>query len=246
MPYHPHPRAPGYWQYDGLPVQADVETHQHALAIAKRSLRVGASVLDVAAGHGALTKALVDAGFKVSCTSWNDRVEVQVPTYRIDLDKAFGRNEVGGSPFEMICALEIIEHVENPAQFLRSLASLQDSGGLVAISTPNVESAAARCGWFLRGCPYSFSGDEITRNRHISILWREGIEQFISMAGYSIVDKQFFGRTRYHGLVQSLVKRPLHALMRSVLTGDLYGSSRMYVLRRDDVSPRSLGSDDVA
>ena len=79
MSYHPHPQAPGYWQYDGLPVQADVETHQFALATAGNRLVPRARILDVGAGRGALTKALLDKGFDLTCTSWNDRISFQVP-----------------------------------------------------------------------------------------------------------------------------------------------------------------------
>lgn len=245
MSYHPHPQAPGYWQYDGLPVQADVETHQFALAAAKQRLKPGARILDVGAGRGALTKALLDVGFDLSCTSWNDRMALPVPAYRIDFDQAFSIADVGGAPFEMVCAIEVIEHVENPSQFLRSLASLLAPGGLLVLSTPNVESASARLEWLLRGCPYAFGGDEITQNRHISILWRQGLEQFIGLAGFKIVERHAHGAQRYANGLQRFVKAPIYALMRLVLTGDLEGSSRTYLLERTMATPRSLGSDVV-
>ena len=246
MSYHPHPSAPGYWQYSGRPIQAEVETHQYALATAKRKLSAGARVLDVAAGHGALTKALVDAGFDLSCTSWNNRMAMPIPSYRIDLDKEFSLSAVGGQPFDLVCAIEIIEHVENPAQLLRSIAGLLRPGGFVVLSTPNVESASARLEWLLRGCPYAFSGDEITNNRHISLMWREGLEQFIKLAGFTVVERHAHGRLRYHSLAQRLIKLPIHALMTTLLKGDLAGNSRTYLLERTEHPPRSMGAEEVA
>ena len=245
MSYRPNPEAPNYWQYDGLPVQADVETHQYALAMAKQRLACGASILDVGAGRGALTKALLDAGFTLSCTSWNDRIALPVPAYRIDLDKGFGVHEVGGQRFAMVCAIEVIEHSENPAQLLRSLADLLEPGGLVVLSTPNVESVAARMQWLLRGCPYAFDGDEITHNRHISILWRQGLEQFIALAGFAILEKHAHGPLRYASLAQRLIKGPIYWLMRMMLQGDLEGNSRTYLLQRTAAAPRSMGAEEV-
>ncbi len=93
MPYQENSNVRGYWQYDGLPIQADVETHQLAVSVAKDLLPLGTWVLDVAAGHGALSKSLIDAGFRVACTSWNDNVNLDIDCYRIDLDKPFARAE---------------------------------------------------------------------------------------------------------------------------------------------------------
>ncbi len=246
MSYQPNPNAPGYWQYAGLPIQADVETHQFALAAAKKRLPAGAAVLDVAAGHGALTRALLDAGFKVSCTSWNERVKIDVPSHRVDIDQPFAVEAVGGKRFAMVCAIEIIEHSENPSQLLRSLSNVLEPGGLLAVSTPNVESAPARLEWLLRGAPYSFSGTEITYNRHISVLWRQGLEQFIALAGFDVLDRQACGAIRYHGLAQKLIKAPIHALMRATLSGDLSGNSTVYLLKKNGKTPRSLGAEEVA
>ena len=246
MKYEELPKALGYWKYDGLSIQADVEAHQSAVEMAVRVLDRGSTILDLAAGQGALAKALVDAGFEVSCTSWNDRVGVDVPCYRIDLDYGFSCDDVGAKKFDMICAIEVIEHVENPAQLLRSCAGLVKRDGYMIISTPNVESASARLEWLLRGCPYSFDTHEIVHNRHISVMWRQGLEEFIALAGFDIVDKRLVGKQRYHNKAQALLKRPIHALMAMLLDGDLCGNSRMYLLRRTGSNPKSLGAEDVA
>ncbi|MDH3461852.1 MAG: class I SAM-dependent methyltransferase [Burkholderiaceae bacterium] len=246
MPYQENRSAPGYWLYDGLPIQADVETHQLTVRIAMDLLAHGSDVLDVAAGHGALSKSLIDAGYRVACTSWNDNVDLNIECYRIDLDKAFTRADVGSRGYALVCALEIIEHVENPAQLLRSLASLLDEGGILVLSTPNVESAQARVEWFLRGCPYIFSGPEISENRHIAMLWRQGLEKFIELAGFDILNKHLTGQFRFSSSWQAALRRPVYWLMQILLPGDLRGSSRVYALQRSARVPHVLGAEEVA
>ena len=118
--YTADPSSPGYWFYDGLRIQAELETHQFTVGYARAHWAAETKVLDVATGQGALAKQLLDAGFRVSCTSWNDECRVPVPIYRLDLDHPFGPADVGRQRFPLVCCIEIIEHVENPAAFLRS------------------------------------------------------------------------------------------------------------------------------
>jgi len=127
--------------------------------------------------------------FHIACTSWNSECRVPIPTYALDLDHPFGPTDVGNQRFPLVCCIEIIEHVENPAAFLRSCESLLDDNGRIVLSTPNVESAAARLQWLVRGTPLSFSGDEVRQNRHISMLWREGLEFLIEQAGLRVCEK---------------------------------------------------------
>ena len=96
------------------------------------------------AGTGALAKQLVDTGCRVSCTSWDDRLALPIPAYRINLDNPFSLADVGGEPFDVVTCVEVIEHVENPSALLRSLKGLVGRDGRVIVSTPNVESAQAR------------------------------------------------------------------------------------------------------
>jgi 2-polyprenyl-6-hydroxyphenyl methylase/3-demethylubiquinone-9 3-methyltransferase len=113
----------------------------------ERSLRplAGKTALDVGCGAGLLCEPLARLGANVTgvdaapelIAAAREHAEGQgLPiTYR-----ACGVEELDGQ-FDLVTAMEVIEHVASPAAFLRSLADRLAPGGLLILSTPN------RTGW---------------------------------------------------------------------------------------------------
>ena len=245
MGYHEDPSLPGFWLYDGLRIQASLEVHQFVVAYARRCLPPGAEVLDLAAGEGALTQQLLDAGFRPSCTSWNDKMRVEAPLFRMDLDDEFGTEEVGNRPYPLVLAVEIIEHIENPAGLLRSCASVLAPGGRLILSTPNVEYAPARLQWLIRGCPSTFDTEEVRANRHIAMLWRQGLEFLIERAGYRVVEKHLLGAYHLRPSFVTWLKRAFYALLHRFAQGETQGAARLYVLEHTGEVSRAGGREEV-
>jgi 2-polyprenyl-3-methyl-5-hydroxy-6-metoxy-1,4-benzoquinol methylase len=231
--------------YDGLLIQAGERTHQLATSYAKAHFAPGTPVLDVASGTGALAKRMSDCGLRVSCTSWNGRCAESLTTYKLDLDHKFAVADVGGAPYPLVTAIEIIEHLENPAQFLRSLREIMAPDGRLILSTPNVECVAARLQWLVRGCPYIFEVDEVKRNRHISMMWRQGLEHLIWLAGFDIVERHFVEDADPPKTARGYLKRALYWAVSRCCRGELSGSTRLYVLRRSERPVKIAGPDDV-
>ena len=244
MTYHRDAGCPEYWLYDGLRIQAEVETHRFVVSYARAHASSGSRVLDLAAGQGALSKQLADAGFQVSCTSWNGKCQVPIPTYELNLDLPFSLADVGGAPFPLVCAIEIIEHLENPTGFLRHCHGLVASGGTLILSTPNVESAAARLQWLVRGCPRIFDVGEVQTNRHISMMWRQGLEHLIELAGFRIVERHFLSTVPLRRTLRTVVKQLIYRAMEYALPGDTRGSTRLYVLA-PSTAPKTAGPEQV-
>jgi SAM-dependent methyltransferase len=233
--YHRDPQHPAYWCYGGLRIQADVEVHRFVAAYASNKVGAGNSALDLASGNGALGQQLLDAGLKVACTSWDGQCELPVPIYPLNLDHVFNPDSVGGRCYNLVCAIEIIEHVENPAGFLRSCAAVLAQGGRLIVSTPNVESAAARLQWLIHGYPQIFSAEEVNSNRHISMIWRQGMDYLVRQADLEVEEKHLLGPV-WGFKPPSPIKRFVYGLMQRWLSGDLMGNSRLYVLRKRDES----------
>jgi len=243
--YHEDPHNPGYWFYGDLRIQSDIAAHEFVTRYALRTLQREGRILDVAAGEGDLAQQLLDGGMRVSVTTWNDKCRLEVPKYRIDLDHPFALSAVGSLPYDLVCRIEIIEHLENPARFLRDAARLVAPGGVIILSTPNVESAQARLQWLSRGYPSIFGEDEVKKNRHIAMMWRQGLEHLIDLAGLDVIEKHLLGEFSMRSGLRSFAKRLAYAAMRMFLPGDIRGTTRLHVLRAGERTSGCQGSGEV-
>jgi 2-polyprenyl-6-hydroxyphenyl methylase/3-demethylubiquinone-9 3-methyltransferase len=104
----------------------------------------GTRVLDIGCGAGLLSETLAKAGHHVlgldaahdAITAARTHAEGQnLPlSYRAGTAEELAAE---GATFPVITALEVIEHVADPASFLATLAALLEPGGLLFISTIN-------------------------------------------------------------------------------------------------------------
>lgn len=225
--------------YKDLRIQAYAEVHIHIAARLVELFPDGTRLLDVASGGGSLAQRLLDLGFEVHCTTWNEKLRVNAPTYHLNLDHPFRLSDVGNIPFDVIVASEIIEHVENPSLFLRSCASALTPDGLLIITTPNVADIVSRLQWFFRGCPDIFGSAEVVHNRHISIIWQIGFERLARVAGLRITERVMLGR--HSGL--PMHKRIIYGVLARMLGPTASGGSCVFFLRPSPDGPQPNDSD---
>lgn len=125
------------------------------------SMKVG-RMLDVGCGSGFLASLFATAGWNVTGIERDDQTAMHArETYRIqvvtDIDEAVGH-------FDLIMVNHVLEHLDQPLQFLEKCRELLAPGGRVIVAVPNFSSfqaAVGREGWFHLDLPlhlYHFSG----------------------------------------------------------------------------------------
>lgn len=157
--------------YRELAIHALPGLHEYAFEQFSRHCPQGASVLELAAGSGAMSLRLADAGYRVTATDYvaeNFRLHETIPFFASDLNRDFAAGREGAH--DAVCAMEIIEHLENPRHFVRQCHAVLKPGGMLLLSTPNLDNAAS-IATFLRGNNFQwFSDADYEHDGHITPL----------------------------------------------------------------------------
>lgn len=122
-------------------VRAAVDAHWGTDAKSIRPL-AGRRALDVGCGAGLLAEPLARLGAQVTAIDAAPeniaaaRVHAKGQGLSIDY-RAIGVEALDLPPFDLVTSMEVIEHVSDPALFVRGLARMLAPGGLMILSTPN-------------------------------------------------------------------------------------------------------------
>jgi SAM-dependent methyltransferase len=198
--------------------------------------RAHARVLDIAAGRGALTQRLVDAGF-TNVTAWDlhpeDIVVKEARVERVDLNAPFA--DRAEAPFDLVVAVEVIEHLENPYAFLRELSTVLAPTGTLVLTTPNVESALSRLKFFRKGEFRWFAEEEYQSWGHIQPITAWQLDKALRGAGLEIAERSYNLRDVLFvvdGRLKSMVGSIAALLVRPLMTGNAKGEINVWVITR--------------
>jgi len=101
----------------------------------------GKTALDVGCGAGLLAEPLARLGAKVTAIDATPEViavaREHAAAMGLEIDYRAGDVQGLQGQFDLVTCLEVIEHVADPAAFLKALAARLAPGGLLVLSTPN-------------------------------------------------------------------------------------------------------------
>lgn len=214
--------------YKGLKIHALTGLHDFVGRQIAESLEMVGRVLDVAAGTGAMSLRLHDMGFQVTATDIvekNFRLHGSIPFINANLNELFSQKYT--ERFDMIVAIEIIEHLENPRNFIRECFNLLNPNGKLILSTPNIDSPASIANYIRSGTFLWHGESEYQVDGHITPISQRQIRQIVSETGfvyrkectYGDAEKNINGSPRLKFLAR-LIKRI--SCTDPMLGGDIY------------------------
>ncbi len=121
-------------------VRDQVDRHWQCDECSRRPLQ-GKAALDVGCGAGLLTEPLARLGARVTGIDASSEVIAVAREHSqkqgLSIDYRVGDVQDLDGQFDLITAMEVIEHVAEPAGFLKALANRLAPDGLLIMSTPN-------------------------------------------------------------------------------------------------------------
>ena len=144
-------------------------------------------ILEVGAGHGAFSKKLVENNFDVSACDlfpdlfYYDKVECKYADFSKELPYP-------DNSYDIITAIEVMEHVHDHLVFMKECNRVLKSGGVLAVSTPNILSLKSRLRFLFSGFYYSFGELDHYRNdglQHLASLTVNQYENLGISTGFS-------------------------------------------------------------
>jgi 2-polyprenyl-3-methyl-5-hydroxy-6-metoxy-1,4-benzoquinol methylase len=169
---------------------------EHVLA---RVVHQGERAIDLGAGSGLLAMRMKALGWDAMGADKNSSgFGAKLPFQEVDLNDAGFSKQLGEGQFSMVTAVEVIEHVEAPISLLRNARRLLKPGGLVVITTPNVDNISARVKFLLTEKIRMM--DETSEPTHISpVFWDLFQRQFLPLAGLRLREHHLHPANGYLG-----------------------------------------------
>jgi SAM-dependent methyltransferase len=172
-----------------------------------------ARIVDAGCGSGQLLQALADAGYReLTGLAYQAPDIAGIALHRgIDLSAA-GWAAAIGQRFDVLIATDVIEHLENPLQFLREMAAAAADGAWLLLSFPNVHNLRSIIGYALAGRPTGFFGpnlsDKPLYDQHVWMPNDHIVEFYLRVAGFAFVARRYVhGPGRLFSQTQFVVAR---------------------------------------
>jgi 2-polyprenyl-3-methyl-5-hydroxy-6-metoxy-1,4-benzoquinol methylase len=189
----------------------------------------GGTVAEIGCGHGSMVTVLKERGYQARGCDVSRSAVAFCRAKGLDVieGKSFEDPALQGT-FDVVTALQVIEHVPDPRAFVRSLVALAKPGGVIALATEGIWTSQYA---FNRATAWATGGIAPYRSStlHTFVFQERHLEQLLNEEGCDGVKATTFQRGAPGGnLHWRLYKQMFHTIDR--LTG--HGEYLMAVGRR--------------
>ena len=228
----------GESEYRGLKIHAIPSLHEKCMAqIEALGLPRSARALDLGAGEGAFTQRLIDAGLQVSAAELDpQRFRLNVPCQNINLNLDF--HDKWKEKFDLVVAIEILEHLHDPRHFLRNSLKTLVNGGYLLVTSPNTESWLSRIRFLRDGHFLWFDESDYHSYGHLTPIFSWQVKQICGELGAELIQ---ISSTRNNLLRKRLGESLLGKLKNKsfylsalypLMKGQKNGEINIYVIRK--------------
>lgn len=181
--------------YNGLRIHTLPGLHEHVAGLVGEYVGSGGAAVDLGAGSGALISRLSDMGLVPTAIDYveeNFQLHDTVKFLQLDLNGRFA--DAVDDQYEVVTAIEIIEHIENPRHFLREAAKLCKPGrGKIFLTTPNIDNPVSKAFFCRFGTHMWFSDKAYVEDGHITPLSRWQLRKIADEIELDVVYEGSFG-----------------------------------------------------
>jgi 2-polyprenyl-3-methyl-5-hydroxy-6-metoxy-1,4-benzoquinol methylase len=222
--------------YQGLRMKTDTGLHEQLEGFIRKLLPIGDTgvpkprVLDLGCGEGALSQRLYDLGCEVVAVDVDHaHFKARGPAFvAVDFDdpaavERFVEQYQGTS--DLILAVEVVEHLRSPWDFVALCRRLASAETHLVITTPNVASWWSRFWFLLTGELWGFNPESWSEPGHIHPITPTEMRGILRESGFECLGVSAGGTLpvvwayNWKRLLASLLMLPLRPVMRGEKDG---------------------------
>jgi 2-polyprenyl-3-methyl-5-hydroxy-6-metoxy-1,4-benzoquinol methylase len=221
--------------YNGIKVMAAHGLHPDVFKISEPFLKKGMRVLDFGCGEGAFSQRLIDAGMIVDgCDINTGQIKAKVnKKITFDLNKEI-KPDSFSDKYDVLIALEILEHLHNPWKYLKDCLTLLKVDGIIILSTPNISNFISRLRFFMRGSLIAF---ENLAHGHITPLSFVQLENMFRSYDLEILKKGYAGTIPFFHFsgfsTFSVLRNTVLPMLYPLMSGPKRGRALVYILKKN-------------